>query len=89
MKQSRFTEEQMVRILAEGDKGEKTVVQICREHGISQATYYNWRKRFRGMGVDEVKEYRQLKRENARLKKLLADREVEIDSLQEVVRKKL
>jgi putative transposase len=89
MKQSRFTEQQVVRILAEGDKGEKTVTDICREHGISTATYYNWRRRFRGMGVDEVREYRKLKRENARLKKLLADREIEIDALQEVVRKKL
>lgn len=89
MKQSRFTEQQVVRILAEGDKGEKTVSEICREHGISTATYYNWRRRFRGMGVDEVREYRKLQRENARLKRLLADRELEIDALQEVVRKKL
>ena len=89
MKKSRFTEQQVVRILAEGDQGEKTVTEICREHGISSATYYNWRRRFRGMGVDEVREYRKLKRENARLKKLLADREIEIDALQEVVRKKL
>lgn len=89
MKRSRFTEQQVVQILAEGDKGEKTVNEICREHGISTATYYNWRRRFRGMGVDEVREYRKLQRENARLKKLLADRELEIDALQEVVRKKL
>lgn len=89
MKKSRFTEQQVVRILAEGDQGEKTVTEICREHGISSATYYNWRRRFRGMGVEEVREYRKLKRENARLKKLLADREIEIDALQEVVRKKL
>jgi len=87
MKKSRFTEQQVVRILAQGDQGEKTVSEICREHGISSATYYNWRRRFRGMGVDEVREYCKLKRENARLKKLLADRE--IDALQEVVRKKL
>lgn len=89
MKQSRFTEEQMVQILAEGDKGERTITELCRHHGISAATYYNWRKRFRGMGVDEVKEYRRLKSENARLKKLLADREIELDALQDVVRKKL
>lgn len=89
MKRSRFTEEQVVRILAEGDRGEKPVTELCREQGISSATYYNWRRRFRGMGVDEVREYRKLKRENARLKKLLADREIEIDALQEVMRKKL
>ncbi len=89
MKKSRFTEQQVVRILAEGDQGEKTIGELCREHGISQATYYNWRKRYRGMGVDEVREYRKLKQENARLKKLLADREIEIDAMQEVIRKKL
>lgn len=88
MKTSRFTEEQVVAILAEGDRGEKTIGDICRTHGVSEATFYNWRKRFRGMGVDEVREYRQLKQENARLKKLLADRELEIDAMKEVMRKK-
>lgn len=72
MKKSRFTEQQVVQILAEGDQGEKTVTEICREQGISSPTYYNWRKRFRGMGVDEVREYRRLKRENARLKEASA-----------------
>jgi len=89
MKKSRFTEEQIVRILAEADRGAKTIGDICRGHGVSEATFYNWRKRFRGMGVDEVREYRELKRENARLKKLLADRELEIDAMKEVMRKKL
>lgn len=89
MKKSRFSEQQVVGILAEGDQGEKAVVELCREQGISPATYYNWRRRFRGMGVDEVREYRKLKQENARLKKLLADREIEIDAMQEVLRKKL
>jgi len=74
MKRSRFTEEQIVAILAEADRGEQTIGAVCRAHGVSEATFYNWRKRFRGMGVDEVREYRQLKQENARLKKLLADR---------------
>ena len=89
MKKSRFTEEQVVRILVEADRGEKTIADACRAHGVSEATLYNWRKRFRGMGVDEVREYRELKRENARLKKLLADRELEIDAMKEVMRKKL
>ena len=89
MKKSRFTEEQVVNIVAEADKGDKTIGDICIAHGISQATFYNWRKRFHGMGVDEVREYRELKRDNARLKKLLADRELEIDAMKEVMRKKL
>ncbi len=88
MKKSRFTEEQIVAILAEADRGEQTIGDVCRSHGISEATFYNWRKRFRGMGVDEVREYRRLKQENARLKKLLADRELEIDAMKEVMRKK-
>ena len=67
---------------------QKAIGDICRAHGVSEATFYNWRKRFRGMGVDEVREYRQLKQENARLKKLLADRELEIDAMKEVMRKK-
>lgn len=88
MKKSRFTEEQVVRILSMGDKGDKTITEVCREHGISEPTFYNWRKRFRGMGVDEVREYRHLKQENARLKKLLANRDVEIDAMKEVMAKK-
>ena len=88
MKRSRFTEEQIVAILAEADRGEQTIGSVCRANGVSEATFYNWRKRFRGMGVDEVREYRQLKQENARLKKLLADRELEIDAMKEVMRKK-
>lgn len=88
MKKSRFTEEQVVAILAVADRGEGTIGDVCRSHGVSEATFYNWRKRFRGMGVDEVREYRRLKQENARLKKLLADRELEIDAMKEVMRKK-
>jgi len=89
MKRSRFTEEQIVGVLAEADRGEQAIGEICRAHSVSEATFYNWRKRFRGMGVDEVREYRELKQENARLKKLLADRELEIDAMKEVMRKKL
>ena len=62
---------------------------MCRAHGVSEPTFYNWRKRFRGMGVEEVREYRELKQENARLKRLLADRELEIDAMKTVMRKKL
>lgn len=89
MKQSRFSDQQVVRILEEADKGEQTITDICREHGISQATFYSWRRRFQGMNVETLRELKRLQRENARLKKLLADRELEIDALEEVMRKKL
>lgn len=89
MKRGRFTEEQIVAILAEADRGEKTIGDVCRAHGVSEPAFYNRRKRFRGMGVEEVREYRELKKENARLKRLLADRELEIDAMKEVMRKKL
>ncbi len=89
MKKSRFTEEQIVAILAEADREEKTIGDVCRAHGVSEPTFYDWRKRFRGMGVEEVREYRELKQENARLKRLLADRELEIDAMKTVMRKKL
>ena len=88
MKKSRFTEEQIVRILEQADKGDQTITDICREHGISQATFYSWRKQFRGMNVETVREFKRLQRENARLKKLLADCELEIDAMKEVMRKK-
>jgi len=76
-------------ILADGDREEKTIGDVGLAHGVSEPTFYNWRKRFRGMGVKEVREYRRISHENARLKKLLADRELEIDAMKEVMRKKL
>jgi len=76
MKKSRFSEEEIVAILAEADRGEKKIGDVCRAHGVSEPTFYKCRKRFRGMGVEEVREYRELKRENARLKRVLADREL-------------
>jgi len=88
MKKARFTEEQIVRILEQADKGEQTITDVCREHGISQATFYSWRKQFRGMNVETLREFKRLQQENVRLKKLLADRELEIDAMKEVMRKK-
>jgi len=69
MAASSAEQEGIVTILAEADRGERTIGDVCRGHGVSEATFYNWRKRFRGMGlggVEEVLEYRELKRENAR-----------------------
>ena len=88
MRKSRFTEEQIVAILKQADAGEKTVEQLCRGHGISENTFYRWRRRYGGMGIPELRWQRQLERENARLKRLLAERDLEIDALRELLAKK-
>ena len=89
VKKSRFLQEQMVRIVEESERGQKSIEEICREQGISSATLYGWKRRFRGMGVEESKRLRHLEQENARLKKLLAEREVELDAMKEYLEKKL
>lgn len=84
----RFTEEQIVAILREGQTGQKTVDQLCREHGIAQPTYYGWKRKYGAMNEPEVKRLRELEKENARLKRLLAERDVEIDVMKEFLQKK-
>lgn len=86
MKKTRFTEEQMVTILREADQ--RPVPEVAKRHGISDQTIYSWRKRFGTLEPADVKRLRQLEQENARLKKMVADRELEIDVLKEITRKK-
>ena len=91
MKAGQFSDEQIVAVLQEAAKGEKTVASVCQEKGISEATFYAWRKKFHGTNstnsTKEVQKLRELEKENARLKKLLAERDLENDVLKEALTK--
>ncbi len=87
MKAGQFSDEQIVAVLQEATTGEKTVAALCQEKGISEATFYAWRKKFNGTSTKEVQKLRELEKENARLKKLLAERDLENDVLKEALSK--
>ena len=82
------SEEEILRVLREAESGD-TVVEVCRKHGISQQTFYLWKKKYAGLGLNELRELRQLRDENAKLKRLVADLSLDRHVLQEIVRKKL
>jgi putative transposase len=88
MKRKRFTDEQIGYALRQVEAG-KTVTETCREMGISQQTFYRWRRKFAGMGVAELRRLKQLEKENKRLKRLVADLSLDKHMLQEVIAKKL
>ena len=82
------SEEAILRVLREAESGE-TVVEVCRKHGISQQTFYLWKKKYAGLGLSELRELPQLREENGKLKRLVADLSLDRHILQEIVAKKL
>jgi putative transposase len=88
MKRSRYTDEQIAYALRQAESG-TAVADVCRQLGISEATFYVWKKRFGHMGESEVRELRQLREENAKLKRLVADLTLDKHILTEIVRKKV
>ena len=82
----RFSEEQIVRILRQAERAEQTVAEVCKQHGISEQTWYRWKKKFGQMDVADVRRLRELEKENSRLKRIVAERDLEIDAMKEIVK---
>jgi len=88
MKKSRFTESQIIKVLNEVEGG-RMVKDVCREYGISDATYYNWKSKYGGMTASDVKKLKELEDENRRLKRMYADLSLQHEALKDVIEKKL
>ena len=88
MRSKRFSEEQIIAVLKESEVGAKTK-DLCRRHGISEPTFYNWKAKYAGMTVSEVRRLKELEQENAKLKRLLADAELDKAALKDLLHRKL
>ena len=86
MKKTKFTEQQIVFALKQAETGTR-VDEVCRKMGISEATFYNWKKKYGGLGVGELRQLRQLQEENAKLKQIVADLSLDKQMLQDVLKK--
>lgn len=87
MKKSRFTETQIIKILKEYEAGRESK-DLCREHGISKATFFNWKKKYGGMDASQLKRLKELEEENKRLKRMYADLSLDHELLKDVLEKK-
>jgi putative transposase len=88
MKSGPYTAEQIIKILDQAQKGEQTVAALCRDHGSAEATFYRWRNAYAGMSMPEAQRLKELEQDNARRKRLLAERLLENDLLKERLEKK-
>jgi putative transposase len=88
MKSSQHSAEQIVKIIQQAERGEQTIAAICREHSIAENTFYRWRKAYGGMSLNEAQRLKELEKENARLKRLLAERVLEVDALKDLLGKR-
>ncbi len=88
MQKSQFTDAQIVAILQQAEKGDAPIAEVCRQHNIAENTFYRWRSRFGGLSTNEAARVRELEKENARLKRLLAERDLEVDIIKEILQKK-
>ena len=88
MKKTKFSEAQIIFALRQADTG-VPVAEVCRKMGVSEGTYYNWKKKYAGLGVPELRKLRQLEEENQKLKQLVADLSLDKQMLQDVLKKKL
>lgn len=88
MRKARFSESQIIKVLKEVEGG-RTVVDVCREYGISNATYYKWKSKYGGMELSDIRRLKELEDENRRLKQMYADLSLENKALKDVIAKKL
>lgn len=87
MKKSKFSEEQIVKILQEAAAGQSSQAELCRKHGISQNTFYLWKRKYAGMETDDVRRLKELEAENAALKRIVANQALELDATGKLLRK--
>ena len=88
MRQSKFTEEQIVALLREAEKGEKSIQALAKERGITEQTFYRWRKKYGGVETQDLKRMRELEKENARLKRIVGELSLDVAALKELNAKK-